>query len=733
MRETKVTFCRICEAACGLEAIVEDGEVVELRPDAGHVVSRGYACVKGVRFLDVHDSPDRLKSPLARRGDSRVPVSWQTALGELGPKLRAILDAHGPDAIGCYIGNPPAFNTTHPVYLHGLLSGIGTRNVFGAGSQDCNNKFVVATEMYGAPAIQPMPDIDRTGCVVMVGTNPAVSHASHMSLPRPMERLRAIEERGGRVFWVNPRRTESAQMTGTQVFLRPDTDVFFLAAFLNEVFARDGVDRPRAQRHMRGLAQLRQAVAAWTPERTAEVTGVDAETLRAVVEAYLDATRRGAGASLYASTGVNQGRQGTLAFWFLQAINAVTGNLDRVGGAIVAKGLVDVPKLMKRTGLGMRDRQSRIGGYDAVLDTFPASVLPDEILTEGPGRIRALIVSAGNPLLSCADEHRMREAFSALDLLVVVDMFQNETADLAHYCLPATSFLERADLPLAVTGFALDNYAQYTDAVVAPDGEQKPEHWIFRELARAMGVPMFGSRVAGGLLRLGRRLETLPLLGSHIPDGDSLLSAMVASSGQTTMRELRDHPHGVRLPAHPGDVFLSKRVLTDDGLVDLAPKAFVETASRELEAQFDEELAVRGSLKLISKREKRSHNSWMHNSATLMRGKHRQNLVYMHPDDAAARGLEAGARVQVATSHDAIELPLATSVDLMAGTIAVPHGWGHGAAEGLGVARGAAGVNVNRLSASGPGTIERLSGMTFMTGFVVEVMAAEAPVADNAE
>jgi anaerobic selenocysteine-containing dehydrogenase len=717
---TTTTFCRICEACCGLEVDVADGRVVDIRPDPQHVVSKGYACIKGVRYRELHDSPDRLRTPLKRVGTRFEPIGWEQALREIGERVRELRQQHHPDAVGFYFGNPVAFSTTHPIFMNGFVKALGTTSMFSAGSQDCNNKFYVAHRMYGSAALQPVPDVDRTDCLIILGSNPAVSHSSIVSFPRPVERLRAVERRGGKVWFVDPRRTESAKVVGDVVLIRPDTDVFFLFAFLNEVLLRGAVDAARVGKHMRGLDDLRAVAAPWTAERAEEVTGIGADVLRTMVTTYLDATHQGRGAALYCSTGVNQGRHGSLAFWAINAINAVTGNLDRAGGAVVPHGLLDFPRIMKRAGVGERSRRSRIGSHEAVLDTLPAAILPDEILTPGDRQIRALFVTAGNPLLSCADEPRMQEALSSLDLLVCVDMFRNETGDLAHYVLPAASFLERPDLPLATNGFAITPYVQLTEAVVAPDGEQKEEWWIFAELARACGIPLFGSRVAGALLRLG-------MLGGL--DGKKLLRAIVTASRKVSWTKLSSSPHGVLLePNHGGD-FLGKRVLTSDGKVDLAPDALVREGPGILEQSFARELGERHLLKLISKREKHSHNTWMHNAPSLVGGARATNYLYMHPDDAAARGLGEGDIARVRTDHDAVEAPVRLTGDLMPGTIALPHGWGHARATGLRVAREAAGVNVNRLARSGPGTVERFAGMTHLSGIPATVERAHAVAA----
>ncbi len=719
MPETKRTFCRICEAACGLVATVDRGRVLALAPDPDHVVSRGYACVKGIRYADFHASRDRLRHPIRRDGDRWVSATWPAALADVGARLRRVRDEHGPDAIGIYYGNPIAFSSVTPFFVHGLAEAIGTRNLWSAGSQDCNNKFVVSEHMYGSPAIQPIPDLDRTRCLVLIGTNPAVSHMSFVQAPRPIERLRAIEARGGRVFVVDPRRNETARTVGTHVPIRPDTDVFFLLAFLHEVLATGGAELDaRASLHARGLGELRALVDAHSPEVTADVTGISAESLRDMVRVFAAAE----GASLYAGTGLNQGSHGTLAFWILSVINAVTGNLDREGGALVARGLVDIPRLLELVRFG-EGPPSRIGGLPRVLGTLPAGLMPDEMLDEGAGRVRALIVIAGNPLLSCPDEARMQRALERLDTLVSIDVVRNETANLGQYVLAAQSFLERPDMPLSIHGFQPTPYLQYTAPVVAADGEQREEWWILTALAHAMGRPLFGQPLVGALVSLFRGLEEL---GAPLPESSRPFLEVAARLAGTSLDALeRAHPSGVLRPANEGGTFLgTSRVRTADGLVDLAPRAFL----REARACLGPALARarKPSLRSISKREHFGHNSWFHNVEAFVDRQPRGNAVWLHPDDAARAGVGDGELAEVASETASVVLPVRVSRDVTPGAVALPHGWGHARADGLSAARRAPGANVNRLAASGPDALERLSGMAHLNGIEITIRRAEA-------
>ena len=709
---TQQTFCRICEATCGLTATLDGDRIVSLEPDADHVVSRGYSCIKGLRYHEIHHSPDRLRVPLKRVGERFEEITWEQALDEIGRKVRQLVSEHGGDSVSAYLGNPISFSLLPPILTAAFLQGLGSRNLFQTGSQDCNNKFAVAERVYGFPFIQPFPDVDQTQCLIIIGSNPAVSRGSFIQLPDPIRRLRAIEARGGKVFHLNPRRTETAKQLGTHVFIRPDTDVYFLLSFLNEVIAQGAFDQDRVSRFMRGLDTLRKVAEPWPAERTAEITGVPADTLRTMVDAYVEAD----GAALHLSTGVNQGSHGTLAFWIQETINAISGNLDRIGGTLVGHGYVkDFPKLARKGGHTMRKDVSRVGRLPSVADTFPAGLMADEILTPGDGRVRALFCVSGNPLLTVPNSNgRLEEALGALELLVVIDIFKNETANHAHYILPGSSALQRPDLPFvfqSLMGVQPVPYAQYTDALVPLDAEQRDETMILLQLAKACGSRLFGSRLASGVLKTAMSLGLTT---------ERFLALMARGFRLGSLDGLRREPHGRLLEPHRGGDFLGVRVVTDDGLLDLAPKDLVAAAS-ELEADFEIEVARRGDFKLISKREQHSHNSWLHNHPRFVEGKRSTNYLYMHPDDARRIGVESGAVVEVRSSVAAVRLPVQLTEEMMIGAVALPHGWGHQAADGLSVASKTTGVNVNLLAADGPDELEYFSGMAKLNGIWVDV------------
>lgn len=725
MRETKHTFCRICEASCGLEVDVEAGRVVDIRPDRAHVATRGYACIKGLHQHEMYDSPDRLEYPMKRIGSRWEKTSWEQALAEIGGKV-AELHRRDPDSIAMYVGTAAGFGVLHPIFAQGFMQAVGSRSLYTSATQDCANKFAMATQVYGFPFTQPFVDLDHVGCLVLVGTNPAVSKWTFLQVPNPGRRLKEIEARGGRVFIVDPRRTESAKVAGEHVFIRPGTDVFFYLAFLHELAATGGIDEERVRRFTSGWEALHALVAPWTPERAAVVTRMPAETLRRIVRSYREAD----GACLASGTGVGQGRHGTLCAWLQEAINAVSGNLDRRGGALVGRGVFDFARFGVRNGMFVQKRRSRIGDFESVNDALPGGLLAGEILTPGPRQVRALFVTGGNPLLTMPNAGRLREALADLELLVTLDIYRNETGALAHWCLPATSPLQRPDLPFAFPlflGMQTRPYLAATEAVVPPRGEQRDEASIYVDLCRASGRPIFGSRIAQRALELAMAWHSRRAPGRPraLPQR-ALLSLLLRVTGQGGFAALLREPHGRLRPADEGGDYLGQRVVTDDGLVHLAPRPFLEAAAG-LDADWEAERSAPWRLRLISKRDHKTHNSWTHNIASFVDGSFDTNHLFVHPEDAARIGLVEGGLADVSTATATVRVPVRLLPDLMPGTVALPHGWGHQHADGLAVASRTRGVNVNLLAADGPDRLERLSGMAHLTGFEVEVRPAAGP------
>lgn len=717
------TFCRICESLCGLEVTEEGGRITRIKPDADHVATRGFGCIKGMKQARMYDSPDRLTSPMKRIGDRFEPVSWDVALQEIGAKVRQLRADHHPNSIAMYVGTAAGFSTLHPMFAQGFMNGIGSKSMYASATQDCANKFAVSREMYGFPFTLPFPDLDNTRCLTIVGANPVVSKWSFLQVPNPSLQLHEMRKRGAKVWVVDPRRTETAKCASEHVFIRPDTDTWFYLSFLHEVFRRGAVsDATRAR--FDGVDEIAALCAPWSPDRTAPITGIAADKLREIVGDHLAAD----GAALYCSTGVNMGTRGSVGYWLQECINALTGNLDRPGGTLVGEGIVDFPAFGKKNGVLTRDDRSRVGDFGSTNDAFPGGLLADEILTPGDRQVRALFVTGGNPLITMPNAGRLKAAFEQLELLVVTDLYLNETASLAHYVLPATSPFQRPDLPFIfplMLGLQRKPYLQATRPIVPRQGEQRDEATIYHDLARACGVGMFGSKAVSLSLEAARRWHRLRTGEDALPQ-EALLSALLRISGEGSFEQLLNAPHGRLRPEHAPGSFLGRRVLTPNGRVQLAPARLLE-AARHLDDAFAAELSAPEGLRLITKRSLTTHNSWTHNLDEFVRHDDYTNHLYVHPDDAARLGLTEGAMADVRSATATVRLPVRLLDDLMPGVVALPHGWGHQHAVGLGVASKTRGVNVNLLAADGPDHLERVSGMAHLTGLRVTVTPAAGP------
>lgn len=723
--ETKHTFCRICEAGCGLELDVEDNKILDIRPNKTHLGSEGFACMKGLKQHKMYASPDRLTVPLKRVGDEFKPISWKQANKEMGAKLRK-LRAVSPQSISMYVGTAAGFSILHPIFAEGFMQGIGSHNIYSSATQDCANRFASATEMYGFPFHQPFPDLENMEHILIIGTNPVVSKWTFLQVPNPAKKLKDIQVRGGKVVVIDPRLNETAKLANQHVFINPNADVFFFLSFLHEVFEREAVDHELIQNHMEGLDKLSEFAANWPAEKTSKVTDIAPDVLRGLVDDYLAAD----GAGIVTGTGLGMGKYGTTAHWLAECINAITGNLDRKGGMVIGEGIFDFAAFSEKNKVFDREHQSRIGGFKALNGGFPGAILADEILTPGEDQIKALFVTGGNPLMTMANSERLRDAFKELELMVVLDIYLNETASLADYVLPTTSALERADLPFIFPlflGMQSSPHITATEPVIKPLNTQRDEATIYTDLAKAAGIDLFGSKVTqfafnrlAGMKSFGRKRRELPL--------KFVMNLLLKITKQKSFKTLLKHKDGLPRPKPTPGSFLGARLTTDNGKLKLAPNLLMAEIPK-LEAAYAELTSASRPFRMITKRVHHTHNSWTQNIDDLVRGEQRStNRIYMHPVDALALGLDEGDPADITSDTGRIRLPVGYLKDLKKGVVAIQHGWGHQHAKGLSVASSIGGANVNILAADGPDAVEVPSGMVHLTGIPVDVVKSNAPI-----
>jgi anaerobic selenocysteine-containing dehydrogenase len=702
MTTTHFRSCPLCEATCGVAIEVDGDRVVSVRGDEADPFSKGYICPKGTALADLHHDPDRLRTPMRREGDAWHPLGWDEALELVAGRLRAIRSEHGADAVAVYQGNPTAHNLGLMTYGQLALRTLRTKNMYSATSLDQLPHMLAALQMFGNQLLMAVPDVDRTDLFICLGANPLASNGSIMTAPDIRGRLKAVRDRGGRVIVLDPRRTETAEKADRHLFIRPGTDAVLLLAMIHELFAdkRVRLGRLRAV----GLDELRTASAAWTVERAAEITGVAADEIRELTRALAKSER----AVLYGRVGVCTQEFGGLAAWLCYAINALTGHLDEPGGLMFSTPAVDPLPLAGLIGLdgGFARWKSRVSGKPEFGGELPMSVLAEEIETPGAGQVRALITSAGNPVLSAPGGPALERALGTLDFMVSIDPYINETTRFAHVILPPTSPLERSHYDAALNAFAVRNVAKYSPALFERGPDERHDWEIMAGLFARLRLPVASGAAEWLLGKLGPEaiIDFALRTGPH---------GLRRGRHGLSLAKLREQPHGVDLG--PLESRLPARLGTRDKKLHLAPRVYLDDLPRLARrfAQPDTELVM------IGRRQLRSNNSWMHNSERLVKGPPRCTLL-IHPDDASRRGLVDGGRARVATTTGAIELPVEVTDAMMPGVVSVPHGWGHGRpGVQLRVARQVPGESINDII--DPARIDALSGTSALTGQPVEV------------
>jgi len=700
---TKRTYCRVCEPACGMVATVEEGRMTALKPDREHPVTKGFVCHKGIYGLDIHNDPDRLKVPLRRNaGGGFDEIGWDTALAEISGKLKDIIARHGESAVGAYRGNPGAFNALLGPAFGGFFAHIPGARMFSSGTQDTANKFAGGQAVFGTRTVHTLPDIDHADLILLFGENPAVSHMTFISIPDPVGKLRDAEARGARIIYINPRRIESARFAGEVLPIKPDTDVYLMAAMLHEIDRTVGFDQDAVDRHGRGVDDLRAFVAQFPADKVAPITGIPADTIRQLAHDFATTPK----AAAHMATGVNMGRQGTAAYWLYNMLVFLTGHLGKEGGNFYSLGFY-----ARSPGAGRGDpEQAEMLDTDfgpmraphPVGTTLPGTLMADIVLNPS-GPIRAMVVCAGNPLLSVGGEPLMREALDSLDLLVSIDIYRNATAELADYILPAAGAFEREDVNIIGIGMQYQPYVQYTDAMVPPAFERQPEWWIFGKLAQAMGFPSIFDH-------------------GDEPDLWGRINSMLKSRGHD-MDELK-REEIITLPRSTPEEFWELAIHTEDGRLVCFPGSLEQSRARMMDIFTEVQAEPADQLKLITIRGARAMNSWYANLPKMKTKDFDRNYLHMHPDDARLRQLRDGQSVRVRNRFGDVTIELKVTEEMMPGVVGIDHGWGHGSNPGMSFAARTPGVNANALLPYGPGSYEPVSNQAHMTGIPVDVAAA---------
>jgi anaerobic selenocysteine-containing dehydrogenase len=711
--------CNLCEAMCGLTMTVDGGRITDVRGDADDVFSRGHICPKGPALREVYEDPDRLRRPMRRTTGGWREVSWKEALDEAANRLGEIRARHGANANGVYLGNPSVHSHGTLLGYQGFVGALRTRNRFDANSQDANPRVLASLLVYGSQFSLPIPDVDRTDYLLMLGANPAASGGSLMTLGDVKGRLAAIRARGGKIVLVDPRRTETAGWCDEHHFIRPGGDAAFVLALLHVLFRERLVDEAAVAGGARDLEVVRQIAAGFAPERVAPAVGIAAPAIAAIATGFARAPR----AVAYGRVGTCTQAFGTATSWLIDVLNVVTGNFDRPGGAMFTTPAVDVMGIGRRLlGSNYNRWRSRVRGLPELAGQLPGAVMAEEMETPGEGQIRGFVTIAGNPVLSVPNGERLAAALSKLEFMVSVDPFINETTRHAHLILPGTHVLERGHYDLVFHTLAVRNTAKWCEPIFTPAPDALDDYAILYELGMRLGGVRFGARAADlaaqAAWRVGLRPTPERILDWALrlgPYGDRFRPW----SRGLSLAKLRRAPHGIDLgPLVPSR---KNRVRTPDGKVALAPALLRAEVPRV--AQWIDERASHGDgLVLIGRRHMRTNNSWMHNCRSLVKGPDRARLL-MNPADVARLGLRDGQVVAVRSRVGVVSAPLEASDDVMVGVVSLPHGYGHAAAaDTLRVAGATPGPNLNAVTDDA--VVEALSGTAVLNGVPVTVEAA---------
>ncbi|WP_320820264.1 molybdopterin-dependent oxidoreductase [Thalassolituus sp.] len=702
--QTHKRTCSLCEATCGIEIEFNPAteEILSIKGDKDDPFSRGYICPKATALQDLHEDPDRVTTPMLKTESGWQPIGWNQALDIAAKRFAEIQAKHGKDAIGSYLGNPNVHNYGNLLFGPLLLRALGSKNKFSATSVDQLPHHMASLHMLGHQLLLPIPDIDRTDFMIIMGANPLASNGSLMTAPDYRGRIRAIQKRGGRVLVIDPRRTETAKVADEHWFIRPGQDLVLLLAILNIWTNEQRDELPTLPDYVESI-DLASLCEGFTPDIAAKATGIDESNIRQLAKQWLAAPS----AVCYARMGLSVQQYGGLCQWLVSVLNIVSGNFDRPGGVMFTKPAIDLPAILAaRGGRGHFDKyRSRVRKLPEFGGEFPVAVMAEEILTSGEGQIRGMLTVAGNPIISTPNSDQLNRAFESLDFMVSIDYFINETTRHADLILPPCGPLERDHYDLIFNTFAVRNVAKYAPALFDKPKGSKEDWEILLGLAKRLNRGSLKTRLQTSL--------TYAVMNWLKPVG--ILKALLKRGPyQLALKTLIETPEGLDLGAL--EPSMPNRLFTKNKKLSLTPKVFVDELQRLrtalLAPQSDDSL-------LIGRRHVRSNNSWLHNSRRLIKGPRRDRLL-LNPVDAERLGIAEGDIVEVTSRVATLTVQAEPCESMMLGVVSLPHGWGHDE-DGvqLAQARQAGGVNANRLTDDH--YLDELTGNAALNGVAVTI------------
>jgi anaerobic selenocysteine-containing dehydrogenase len=704
MSEIKTHYrnCNICEAMCGLEIKYQDKSIISIKGDQQDPFSKGYNCPKATALEDFYTDKDRLKTPLRRTATGWEDISWEEAFTEITEKFQSIQQANGKDALAIYLGNPNAHSLGNALFLKPFMKALGTINRFSSASADQLPHHVASSFMLGAGGLVPIPDIDRTDFMLIIGANPVVSNGSLMTAPNVIGRIKAIQKRGGKVVVVDPIKTRTAKIADQHLFIRPEKDALLLFSIIHCVFESKKVNLRHLSSMVEGLDGVEELAKQYSPEIVAEFVGIEAHEIRTLAQEMSAADA----AVCYSRMGASTQSFGGLCLWLTNVLNIITGNFDREGGSMFPQPAFDLLRNQKKGyKSALSKRKTRVRKLPFYNGEFPVAALAEEIMTQGEGQIKSLITVAGNPVLSAPGGYKLADAFDSLDYMVSVDIYLNETTKHANIILPGTTGVENSHFDIFFNSFSVRNTVKYSAPLFEKEDDQRADWQILSEIsARMAGIPTDHK---------SRQITPEIILDMELKNGPYGEQGM-------SLQKLIDNPHGIDIgPLMP---CIEDRIKTENGKVDLLPQVYVDDLARLNEVMSQPARNTDFPFELIGRRLVKSHNTWTQNSERLVKGKNPCTLE-INPTDAEALGIKKGQLLSVSSVDGEVQIEAAITDDVQQGVVTMPQGWGHNRqGTRMSVAEAQPGVSINDLTDAN--RVDTLTGNAAFNGTPVSIKVA---------
>lgn len=700
MLDNKIHYrtCNLCEAMCGLEITYKEKKVISIVGDKKDPLSKGFICPKSLALKDLYEDPDRLKTPIKRTENGWQEISWTEAFDEVEIQIKKIQEKYGNNAVATYQGNPNVHNVGSMLYGGPFLKSLKTKQKYSATSADQLPHHIASLKMFGHQMLIPIPDIERTDYLLILGANPGASNGSLLTAPGFPQKIKSIQKRGGKVINIDPRFTETSKISSQHLYINPGKDALFLLSLLHVIFDQGIEEKTHLSNYLKGLEEIKEIVKEYSTKKTALLIGIDSLEIQKIAKDFMNSKT----AVCYGRMGVSTQEYGGICQWLINVLNIVTNNMDKVGGAMFTKPAIDLVYMTGIQGkVGNFDRyRSRVHNLPEYSGELPVATLADEILTEGEGQIKMFICTAGNPVLSAPNGKKMEKALEKLDFMVSIDIYLNETSKYANIILPTTNGLETLHYDLVFHQLAIRNTAKLSEVLFEKDENQKHDWEILNELTE----------------RITEKKNSLT------PEMmlDNMFQYSPYKEANLSVNKLKENPNGIDLGSL--QPLLIKRIFTVDKKINVSPQIFIDDLKRldkELYKDTKEE-ETKYPFALIGRRHLRNNNSWMHNSKLLMKGKNRCTVL-MSSKDANNLSIIDHQKIKIISNVGSIELPVEISDEMKEGVLSIPHGFGHNRnGTKIKLAEENAGESINDLTDDNK--IDKLTGNANFSGTRVKVI-----------